>query len=393
MSKIAELDSYKLGKQLGKTADNPDKDLKSDNNNFRKGFLVGRKNKSKEKLETAFSDSALRSELKSLISQYRKTKDSATYSKVIDLYQEYSDRHITDADDEEFVLYEDERGDTQLGKKYSKKNLENAKEYLDENQDLEIVGKDEEGNVYIGEKEDKAKKEDEKEVIDDNNKKTMDNNYKLTRISDSQFSVSKEGDAAYKLIKIKDHWSCTCTGYYYRGACKHLDLLKGKVADSELAAKIESHSRREVELVADSIKRVLDGYKWAVSGDYRRGCETISSMPIVVECSDSQFKDIADNMDNARFAKLIADSSIIRGYYDNVPVVLIRAADGQMATHLLSTTGSKEENLRLRDCAKKKGYRLVENGLFDSAGNLINTPDEESIYRVLGERYKKPSER
>ena len=115
-------------------------------------------------------------------------------------------------------------------------------------------------------------------------------------------------------------------------------------------------------------------------------------MPIVVECSDSQFKDIADNMDNARFAKIIADSSIIRGYYDNVPVVLIRAADGQMATHLLSTTGSKEENLRLRDCAKKKGFRLVENGLFDSAGNLINTPDEESIYRALGEIYKKPSE-
>ncbi len=59
MSKIAELDDYKLGKQMGLTSD-PDKNLKSDNNNYRKGFNVGRKNKSKETLEHAFSDSALR---------------------------------------------------------------------------------------------------------------------------------------------------------------------------------------------------------------------------------------------------------------------------------------------------------------------------------------------
>lgn len=392
MSKIAELDDYKLGKQLGATRD-PKHDLKSDNNNYRKGFYVGRKHSSKETLENAFSDSALRSELKTLISEYRKTKDSATYARVIELYSEFSNRHIADADDDEYVLMESD-GEPVLTKKYKKENLASAKEYLDENTDTEIVGKDEEGSVYIAEKDDDAKKEDERKVIGDNNKKdNMDNNYKLTRINDSQFTVSKDGDATYRLIKIKDHWGCTCQGYYFRGTCKHLDMLKGKVADSELVARVESHTRRECELVADSLKRVLDGHKWAVSGEYRRGCETVSSLPIVVECSDSEFKNIENEIDGARFAKMVADNSIIRGYYDNIPVVLIRAADGQMATHLLSTTGTKEENMRLRDCAKKKGYRLVENGLFDSAGNLVNTPDEQTIYRVLGEPYKKPNER
>ena len=394
MSKIAELDDYKLGKQLGATRD-PKHDLKSDNNNYRKGFYVGRKHKSKETLENAFSDSALYTNLKSAIAQYRKTKDSATYNRVLDLYQEYSNRHISDADDEEFVLMESENGEPVLTKKYKKENLANAKQYLDENTDTEIVGKDDEGSVYIAEKDDDAKKEDEKKVIGDSNKNNnkMSENYKLTRISDSQFTVSKDGDATYRLIKVKDHWGCTCQGYYFRGACKHLDMLKGKVADSELVARVENHTRRECELVADSLKRVLDGHKWAVSGEYRRGCETVTSLPIVVECSDSEFKTIENGIDGARFAKMVADSSIIRGYYDNVPVVLIRAADGQMATHLLSTTGTKEENMRLRDCAKKKGYRLVENGLFDSAGNLVNTPDEQTIYRVLGERYKQPNER
>ena len=392
MSKISELDSYKIGKMKGKSSPS-NKCLKSDNNNYRKGFYIGRKDKSKETLEEAFSDSALCSELKSLIATYRKTKDSAVYSKIIDMYSEYSDRHIADADDEEYVLMETQAGDVTIGKKYKKGNLESAKQYLDENEDTEIVGKDEEGSVYIAEKEDEAKKDNEKDIIGDNNKNKNMSDYKLTRISDSQFDVAKDSAVAYRLIKVKDHWSCTCEGYYFRGACKHLDMLKGKVADSELAAKVENHTRREVELVADSLKRVLDSYKWEVSGDYRRGCYTIQNVPIVVECSDSQFKQIANDIDQARFAKIIADSSIIRGYYDNVPVVLIRAADGQMATHLLSTTGTKQENLRLRDCAKKKGYRLVENGLFDSAGRLINTPTEESIYRILGEQYKKPSER
>lgn len=392
MSKIAELDDYKIGKTKGE-CDANDKRLKSDNNNYRKGFYVGRKNKSKQTLEEAFSDSALRSELKSLIATYRKTKDSAIYSKIIDMYSQYSDRHIADADDEEYILMETQSGEVTIGKKYKKGNLESAKEYLDNNEDTEIVGKDEEGSVYIAEKEDEAKKDNEKDIIGDNNKNKNMSDYKLTRISDSQFNVVKDNANAYKLIKVKDHWSCTCDSYYYRGACKHLDMLKGKVADSELAAKVENHTRREVELVADSLKRVLDSYKWEVSGDYRRGCDTISNVPIVVECSDSQFKQIANDIDQARFAKIIADSSIIRGYYDNIPVVLVRAADGQMATHLLSTTGTKQENLRLRDCAKKKGYRLVENGLFDSAGRLINTPTEESIYRALGEQYKKPSER
>ena len=120
MSKIAELDDYKLGKQVGMTAD-PDKNLKSDNNNYRKGFNVGRKHQSKETLENAFSDSALRSELKDQIARYRQTKDSAAYARVIDLWSEYSNRHIADADDEEYVLMESD-GEPVLTKKYKKEN-------------------------------------------------------------------------------------------------------------------------------------------------------------------------------------------------------------------------------------------------------------------------------
>ena len=393
MSKIAELDTYKLGKSMGEVTPN-EKELKTDNEVYRRGFKVGRKAVNKDRLETALHDSAdLRREIKSLIKEYRRTQDSALYAQIIDKYQLFSDMQIKDAEDEEFVLYEDESGETQLGKKYSKNNLDGAKQYLEENTDTEIVGKDEDGNVYIGEKADKAKKENEKDVIDDNNKFTTMNDYKLIRVSDSQYNVHKDGDTSYKLIKVKDHWGCTCTGYYYRGACKHLDMLKGKVADSELAASADTYTREQIKAVADKVGKVLDGKRWEVSGDYRRGLDKIGYAPIVVEDSAEGFGAVKDKLVEDGFIVMVADSNLIRGYCGNVPTVLMRAADGQMATFLLSTTGSVEENKRLRDCAKKKGYRLVENGLFDSAGNLMRCSDEKSIYNYLGEKYKEPSER
>ena len=215
-------------------------------------------------------------------------------------------------------------------------------------------------------------------------------------LSYSSYSVYKDGDAAYKLVKINDHWSCTCSGFYYRGSCKHIDLLRGKVADSELVSVNEAHTRKECEQIHDTVAPMLKGWNWEMSGDYRRGADTIASLPIVVECSDSAFKSLAcklNELSNNRFKTIIADSSIIRGYYDSVPTVFLRAADGQLATHLLSTTGSKDENMRLRKKAKDMGYRLVEEGLFDSTGALVKTPSERSIYNILNEKYKEPCER
>ena len=395
MSKISELNDFKLGRAMGEVTER-EKVLKTDNVYYKRGFNLGRKTRSKNTLEEALTDSQLRSQIKALIREYHRTSDSALYAQIIDKYQLLSDRQIKDADDEEFTLLEDKDGDTVLAKKYTKENLASAKDYLNENSDLTIIGKDEDGNVYIGEKDDNAEKKDEKEVIEDSLNNRMENRvmatekngYKLLRVSDSKYTVHKDGDASYTLYQVNDHWGCTCSGYYYRGACKHLDMLRGRVSDSELANK-EAHTRKEIEQVADTFKTILDGRTWALSGDYRRGAQTVEGATIIVEDSAESFKALASKLTNV----MVADGNTIRCYQNNVPVVLIRAADGQMATFLLSTTGSANENKRLRDAAKKKGMRLVENGLFLADGTLLRTPDERSIYQYVGERYKEPWER
>lgn len=65
------------------------------------------------------------------------------------------------------------------------------------------------------------------------------------------------------------------------------------------------------------------------------------------------------------------------------------------ATLLLIRTGSKENNIRLANLAKKKGWHLAANGngLFDENGKRIAGDTEESIYRALNLLYQRPEER
>lgn len=221
----------------------------------------------------------------------------------------------------------------------------------------------------------------------------MATNYTLNKISDSAYNVLKDGKQEYELKRINGHWACTCSGYYYRGTCKHLDMLKGRVADSELSLENEVYTSGEIEKIKKSIEPVFEGYNHEYSGDYRRGLDIVQSGVIIVECGVADFKRLVDSIDKERFCVMIQDDNMARGYFDRVPTIFLRVDKGRMASTLLSTTGSAEENARLRNIAKVLGYRLVSEGLFDSNGKLIETPTEKAIYEKLGEKYKEPENR
>ncbi|MGC9037507.1 MAG: DNA polymerase/3'-5' exonuclease PolX [Candidatus Micrarchaeia archaeon] len=57
-------------------------------------------------------------------------------------------------------------------------------------------------------------------------------------------------------------------------------------------------------------------------------------------------------------------------------------------------TGSKNHNIKLREIAIKKGYKLNEYGLFDKNNkNLVANKEEQEIYRLLGLDYVEPEMR
>lgn len=185
-SKIAEFDKYKIGKLKGECTNFPEKEnLNNSDDAYRRGYCVGKKLGAKKVLERAFSDS---SDIRKLIEQYRKTKDSATYDLIVDSYQRYlslngrmSDSSknklksliskykktkdsniyniiislyskIKDENNDDFVLFEGEDGEVKLGKRFSKEDLKSAKDYIDENEDTKVVGEDEDGSVIVSEK-------------------------------------------------------------------------------------------------------------------------------------------------------------------------------------------------------------------------------------------------
>lgn len=196
MSKISHLDDYKMGKLKGKCTDFPNKErLNTSDENYRRGYKVGKKAGAKDTLDKAFSDSV--SDLKALIAQYRQTKDIKVYDAIIDKYQDFllTNGRLSDSsniknmiaeyrktkdsglfksivkaytkvkdadDDDDFVLFEDKDGDTKLAKKYAKNNLESAREFLEDNPDMKVVGEDEDGGVLVTDKDDDddATKED-----------------------------------------------------------------------------------------------------------------------------------------------------------------------------------------------------------------------------------------
>lgn len=207
MSKISHLDDYKMGKLKGKCTESPDKErLNTSDENYRRGYKVGKKAGSKETLNNAFTDS-VRNELKSLISRYRKTKDSVLFNTIVEKYQTYAQTKgisdstrselkkliaqyrktkdstiynqivskfhnvsaIKDDDDDkdDMVLLEGENGDYVIAKRFVKEDLEGADNYLKDNPDTKIVGKDEDGGVLVADVDEEDKNNNKENTINE----------------------------------------------------------------------------------------------------------------------------------------------------------------------------------------------------------------------------------
>ncbi|MGC8479677.1 MAG: DNA polymerase/3'-5' exonuclease PolX [Candidatus Micrarchaeia archaeon] len=55
--------------------------------------------------------------------------------------------------------------------------------------------------------------------------------------------------------------------------------------------------------------------------------------------------------------------------------------------------GSKDHNVKVRQIAIKKGYKLNEYGLYDLKGNIVSRYDEKDIYKKLEMQYPEPEMR
>lgn len=129
--------------------------------------------------------------------------------------------------------------------------------------------------------------------------------------------------------------------------------------------------------VADALTGALTDLDPRLSGDVRRGLETVRGVRVTVTGSA---EDVQRRLPELR---QVEEKPVLAGELDGVPLeVAYASADTRGALDLL-LTGSAEYVEHLWAAAAHKGLSLTEQGP-KRGGDSISTPSEEDVYRELG---------
>lgn len=187
---------------------------------------------------------------------------------------------------------------------------------------------------------------------------------------------------------LKKHKIAKLPGF---GEKSEQDILKGLTMKKEKRRSLE-----EVLPIANQIVKELKKTKVIkqieVAGSIRRKKETVRDIDVLVTTTNpAKVIDAFVNMKNVSrvLGKGSTKATVIlkQGIQADVRVV----PEEQFGSALMYFTGSKEHNIKMREIAIKKGFKLSEYGLFDrKTGKLIASKTEEEIYKKLGMDYIEP---
>lgn len=142
-------------------------------------------------------------------------------------------------------------------------------------------------------------------------------------------------------------------------------------------------------VIVDHVRKFPGVKRVEVAGSLRRGAETIGDVDVLCESADGAAV-------VRRFTGLpLAQRVLARG--DTKGSILVeRPGGGELQVDLRVVpresfgaalqyfTGSKEHNVRLREQAVQRKWKLNEWGLFDATGRLLAGKDEGGVYKRLG---------
>lgn len=126
------------------------------------------------------------------------------------------------------------------------------------------------------------------------------------------------------------------------------------------------------------------------AGSLRRKSAYVKDLDFVVKTEDKEFFKQQIRM---LFESVSNDGdSKIAGLYHDVHCDIRFAEEEYYGAMLLHFTGSKEHNIKLRQCAIAKQLRLNEYGLWRGETRIAGATEQE-IFTALGLQYKEPEDR
>lgn len=148
------------------------------------------------------------------------------------------------------------------------------------------------------------------------------------------------------------------------------------------------------ELFAEQVRRLKGVKRVEIAGSLRRGVETIGDIDILCDARDGER--IIKQFAAFEGVKRVLAAGATKG---SVTVVLDENRELQIDLRVVPAesfgaawqyfTGSKEHNVRLREIAVRKKWRLNEYGLYKGESQLAGRR-EEDIYKKLGLRWIPP---
>jgi DNA polymerase (family 10) len=146
--------------------------------------------------------------------------------------------------------------------------------------------------------------------------------------------------------------------------------------------------------IVEKLRKILPEKKCFYTGSYIREAKVVNDIDIVytgkldkllVCLADTSFKI------TSRGATKITCIYVNNIANCNIDIWLANAQN--KIPMIIYTTGSKNFNIIMRGVAKKRGYLLNQDGLYDSAGKRIAITTEKGYFDAIGMRYLTPQER
>ncbi len=150
----------------------------------------------------------------------------------------------------------------------------------------------------------------------------------------------------------------------------------------------------EAELIIKKLKSSGFVEKVVLAGSTRRMKETVGDLDIlVISITPEKVMDFITKLPEVEktIAKGVTKTTVWLKIGISCDIrVVPKESFGAAQQYFI---GSKDHNVKVRQIAVKKGYKLNEYGLYDLKGKIIANEDESNIYEKLGMQYPEPEMR
>ncbi|MDE1860952.1 MAG: DNA polymerase/3'-5' exonuclease PolX [Candidatus Micrarchaeota archaeon] len=164
--------------------------------------------------------------------------------------------------------------------------------------------------------------------------------------------------------------------------------------DSGKGRMLLGHALPEAEAIVKKLRDSGLVKQITIAGSTRRMRETVGDLDILVSSSKADaVMEMAKKMQEV-------ERTIVSGPTKTTVLLKIGLTcdirvveDSSFGAALQYFTGNKDHNVKLREIAIKKGYKLNEYGLFDRKGKSVAGKTEEEVYSKLGLDWMEPEMR